>query len=463
MLKPVFLHRFFYDCYKMKKVLIVSYVFPPMAAVGGFRVVKACKFLPLYDWQPVVLTVQGGFNYAYDEESLKQLDSSLPIYRSKYFSPIQWWDSKTQPTENSSGATSAKQSSTQIQTDNSLSAKIKKYIKTIISIPDIHNFWIPFAVLKGLQAIKNEKVDIILSTSPPASVHIIGTILSYLTGKPFVMDYRDLWTQNESYHNRNLPWEYKKVDRFYEKRAIKRASAIVSATTGFSNALFDNNRYKKQEQFRAITNGVDADDFSDIQFPTTKNEKFTILHLGSLYGNRNPNFFFEVLHEWVTQNKEVKDNIKVLFIGNTPGYEKSLIGTVLEPIVQFEKHIPQKQILPKLWASDLLLLILGFDPGGKNVMPAKLYEYICTKRPILGFLPEGMAADAIKKYNRGLAVTSEDKDKTILFLNEQFQIWKNQSGERVSQFDLPPEYDRKEQNKKLADILNNVLSINKND
>ena len=278
----------------MKKVLIISYVFPPMAAVGGFRVVKACKFLPHFDWQPVVLTVKDGFNYAYDEESLKQLDPSLPIYRSKYFSPIQWWDSKTQPVENSPVASSSAQNKEQVQVEDSISSRLKKYIKTMISIPDIHNFWIPFAVKEGLKAIREEKVDIILSTSPPATVHIIGTILSYLTGKPFVIDYRDLWTQNESYHNRKLPWLYKKIDRFYEKRAIKRASAIVSATTGFSDAMYEHNSYKKQEQFQAVTNGVDADDFTNIQFPANKNEKFTILHLGSLYGNRNPNFFFEV-------------------------------------------------------------------------------------------------------------------------------------------------------------------------
>ncbi len=228
----------------------------------------------------------------------------------------------------------------------------------MISIPDSHNFWIPFAIAEGLRAIKKEKVDLILSTSPPATVHVIGAILSYLTGKPFVIDYRDLWTQNESYHNRNLPWLYKKIDRFYEKRAIKRASTIVSATTGFSDALYENNNYKKKAQFQAVTNGVDADDFKNIQFPKHKNKKFTILHLGSLYGNRNPNFFFEVMKEWVAQNDDVKETCKVLFIGNTPGFEKSLRGTVIESVVQFEKHIPQKQILPKLWESDLLLLSL---------------------------------------------------------------------------------------------------------
>ncbi len=440
----------------MKKVLIISYVFPPMAAVGGFRVVKACKFLPRFGWQPVVLTVKDGFNYAYDEDSLKQLDPSLPIYRSKYFSPIQWWDSQTQPDENATPSTN--KNSPEARVKESFSSKLKKLIKTMISIPDIHNFWIPFAVAEGLRAIKKENVDIILSTSPPATVHIIGTILSYLTGKPFVIDYRDLWTQNESYHNRKLPWLYKKIDRFYEKRAIKRATTIVSATTGFSDALYENNKYKNQEQFQAVTNGVDADDFKNIQFPKSKNKKFTILHLGSLYGNRNPNFFFEVMKEWVAQNNEVKENCKVLFIGNTPGFEKSLRGTAIESVVQFEKHIPQKQILPKLWESDLLLLILGFDKGGKNVMPAKLYEYICTKRPILGFLPDGMAADAIEKYNRGLAVTSEDKEKAIAFLNQQYQLWKEQSDERISEFDLPAEYDRKEQNKILATILENVIN-----
>lgn len=449
----------------MKKVLIVSYVFPPMAAVGGFRVVKACKFLPQFGWQPVVLTVKDGFNYAYDEDSLKQLDPSLPIYRSKYISPIDWWDKRTQPTEQEIIAQSKKaKTNPSGEPQESTVTKIKQYIKRMISIPDNHNFWIPFAVWKGLQAIRKEKVDIILSTSPPATVHIIGTWLSYLTGKPLVLDFRDLWTLNESYHNRKLPWLFKKLDRFYEKRAIKRASVIVSATTGFSDAMYANNTYKLSDQFKSVTNGVDADDFKHIEFPTVHNDKFSILHLGSLYGNRNPNFFFEVMKHWVERNPEIKDTCIVNFIGNTPGFEKSLVGTVLESVIQFQKHIPQKQILPKLWQADLLLLILGFDKGGKNVMPAKLYEYVCTKRPILGFLPEGMAAEAIVKYNRGVAVTSEDIEKSITFLEQQYTLWKNRSGERISEFDLPSEYDRKEQNKILAEILDNIYSPkNQND
>ncbi len=433
-----------------------------MAAVGGFRVIKACKFLPEFGWQPVVLTVKEGFNYAYDYSMLEKLPPDLKVIRTRYFSPLMWWDERSQPVVPKGETTGAVKPTADGQSEKpghalSLSGRAKQYARNLISIPDSHNFWVPFGTAAGLRAIHREKIDAIMTTSPPASTHLIGWKLSWLTGRPLLVDYRDLWTQNEGYHLRNFSPGLRKIDRWFEKRVLKRASAIVTATDQFSDLVRQNNGYKKPESVATITNGIDPDDFKDVKFPERKNEKFTLLHLGSLYGNRNPDFFFRALREWLSRRPEAADKTSVLFYGNTPGYETMLKGGPLERVVEFRGHVPQHEILPMLWRADMLLLILGFHPGGAGVMPAKLFEYVCTGRPILAFVPEGVAAKVIREHRRGTPVTGEDVELTAAILDTEFSAWKERSGPPPSSFQVPEAFDRRIQNRKLAQILDSIV------
>lgn len=440
---------------KRSKVLIVSYVFPPMAAVGVFRVIKMCKFLPQFGWEPSVLTVKEGFNYAYDHASLERLDKDLKIYRSKYFSPFEWRDQKQMAGAKSEMAPSGRAQIVTIA-EPSLSVRVKRFIRNMLSLPDSQSFWVVWGVLKGLKAVRENQIEVILSTSPPATSHLVAYLISLFSGRPLVLDFRDLWTQNEGYESRNLPILFKKIDRFIEKKALTRAKAVVAATDGFCNLLKENNPDLDPEKFYPVTNGIDPDDFKQVVFPTEKNQKFYILHMGSLYGHRNPEFFFKVLSEWHKRRPELIDQVNCDFIGNTPGYENALKGTSIEPLVTFRGHIPQQEILALLWQADLLLLILGFNKNAAKVMPAKLFEYICTGRPILGFVPEGMAAEKIRQYQRGLPVTAEDIDSAVAFLDEQFDHWQKRPGPMDSTFDLPDEFDRKKQIGKLAGALDQI-------
>lgn len=440
---------------KSSKVLIVSYVFPPMAAVGVFRVIKMCKFLPHFNWQPSVLTVKEGFNYAYDHAALERLDKDLKIYRSGYFSPFEWRDQK-QHQQAKPNAPSVPPNRSTTSAGPSLATRLKRFIRNMLSLPDGQSFWVFPGLFKGLEAVRKEKIDVILSTSPPATSHMVAYFVSLISGRPLVLDFRDLWTQNEGYESRNLPALYKRIDRFWEKRALGRAKAVIAATDGFCNLLKENNPKLDPGKFYPVTNGIDPEDFNHVVFPTGKNEKFYILHMGSLYGHRNPEFFFKVLDAWYKKRPEIIDRINCEFIGNTPGYETALKNRPIEPLVNFRGHIPQQEILPLLWQADLLLLILGFNDQAKKVMPAKLFEYICTGRAILAFVPDGMAAEKIRQYQRGLPLTGEDIEQAVNYLDEQFLKWENRPGPPESFFDLPEEFDRKKQIGKLAEALNQI-------
>jgi len=442
----------------MKQVLMISYVFPPMAAVGGYRVIKFCKFLPEFGWQPTVLTVKKGFNFAYDQRLLEQVDSSVTVYRSRNLQPLTWWDLRSsgvdEPPEEP--VSTSKTGDASGVGRKPASVRLKAYVKKMLSIPDRNNFWIPFGVWTGLKAIRNEKIDLIYSTSPPASAHLIGYLLSLLSGKPLLMDFRDLWTQNEGYQTRQLSPLQAGIDRRLERRAINRSRAVVSATETFSRMLLENNPGKDPGTIFTITNGVDADDFAQLDLPTGKNEKFNILHLGSLYGNRNPIFFLEILTEWAKTRPEIVGRVQVEFIGNVKAYENLASVSPLKEMVRFLGHIPNSLVLPRLWQADLLLLILGFDSGVAGVLPAKLFEYACTGRPILAFAPQGETKAVLDMYDNGAVVTSPDTSRTIDTLNDRYDNWLASGETRESTVSIPPQFDRRMQAKELADIFNSI-------
>ena len=441
-----------------KKVLIVSYVFPPMAAVGIYRVIKFCKYLPPCGWDPVVLTVREGANWSYDHSQLAKLNPAMPVYRTGNLEPLVWWNRRSQRDDSPapSPAKAAPPGQPEIDTKPSFFTRFKRGLRHLISTPDANIYWLPFGLLTGLKAIRRERVDAIMSTSPPASAHVLAWLLSKISGKPLVVDFRDLWTQNESYELSDRPSFVRKLDRRLERMVLRRASAIVNATEPFAAMTRSNNPTLKPETVHAITNGLDPDDFSGIVYPTKKNDKFTILHLGSLYGHRNPAFFFEAVTELMKRRPEIADALEIQFVGNVPGFDKVVRGTPLERVVNFVGHVPQDRALNKLWESDLLLLILGFSSSTGATIPAKLFEYIATGRPMLSFVPEGEAERLITKYRAGIAVTSPDIEKTVSYLSQEYDAWVGRTAAPESKFSLPAEFDRRKQAEALGRILDDI-------
>lgn len=443
--------------HRRRKVLIVSYVFPPMAAVGIYRVLKFCKYLPQFGWDPVVLTVRKGANFSYDHSQLAKLDPAMPVYRSGNFEPLIWWNEFSQRrAEGTSSPALATTAGPAPAAKPSWFARFKRGLRHLISTPDANVYWVPFGVMTGLKAIRRERVDAILSSSPPASAHLLAWLLAKLSGKPLVVDFRDLWTQNESYELSDRPPLVRKLDRSLERRVLKRAAAVVNATEPFAEMTRANNPDLSADRVYAITNGLDPDDFVNITYPTTKNPKFTILHLGSLYGHRNPSFFFEAVTELLRRRPEIGAQLEIQFVGNVPGFDKVVDGTPLEAVTNFVGHVPQDKALSKLWEADVLLLILGFSSSTGATIPAKLFEYIATGRPMLSFVPEGEAARLIAKYRAGIAVTSPDLEKTVGYLAQEFDAWRARPGAPESRFSLPAEFDRRAQAGALAAILSEI-------
>lgn len=410
-----------------KKILIVTYIFPPYAAVGVYRILKFCKFLIKNDFQPIIFTPENPRTLAKDEELFNQIPSEVKVYRQKlndifHRKPLRAGDNaKTAESGQSSGKSGRKRFS--------IIKKIRKIIERFFSIPDRGYFWVKSGLKEGTAIANNENVDFILSSSPPQSVHILASLIARKTGRGHIVDFRDLWTQNTSYHERKLPAYLYHRDRRMEMLVLENAFGISVNTASFKRQLLENNDYLDENRIEVVTNGIDPDDFKDFAPRRKRNKRFTMLYTGSLYGrHRNPEFFFKAIRRWINHNYEIEKLIRVKFIGNwTAEYTGLIAEYELDQIIEKTDWLPQRIALEETFAADLLLLFQGFDLALEAAIPRKLYEYMVTGRPILAFAPPGEIPDLIQKYDCGISLSAPTSEPIIDYLDKRLHYWRSQN------------------------------------
>ncbi len=439
----------------MKKALVVSYVFPPMAAVGGQRVVGFCKYLPEFGWKPVVLTVKKGVNSSWDYSQLESV-REITTYRSISFEPA-----IRRAVKDKSKIVYSKAVDSQAASNErlSLARRIKRFVKYLISVPDFAIFWIPFGIVRGLRVIRMEKISVIVSTSPPVSSHIIASILARITGLPHVADFRDLWTLNHVYHENRYPEYVKKYDRFWERFVLRGADWVTTASPGFTGQMKERFNQILGDRVWTITNGFDYGEIARQDKPSVNNDGFMrFLYAGSLYSQFNPVFFLESLADWLKNNMTRK--VRCDFYGDSDyDYSRYAAELGLGDVVFFHRYKSRSELLPMLSRADCLLLFLGFDPSCANVIPAKLFEYMASGRPILALAPRGVTADIISRYEAGYAVTGSDKKTLIKCLDNLYDRGKTyEMGGELRYID---EFDKKRLTGRLAELLDRVAGVSR--
>lgn len=445
---------------KTKKLMILTYVWPPFAAVGVYRILKFCKYLRDFGVEPVIFTPDNPNTMSSDEGLNKLVPEGIPVYRSYSLEPFRWRkdtgksDSK-KPKENIEPP--QKQS---VPQEPSLLSKIKKSIRLHLTVPDNTYFWSWSGLYKGIVTAKEENVDIILSSSPPQSVHILGSRIARAVGCPHLADFRDLWTQNAKNLERPLPPHLERRNRKLEETVLKNAAAITVNTESFKEQLLSKNGYLEAKPIEVVTNGVDPDDFREMVRRENPNEKFTMVYTGSLYRQRGPEFFFIALQEWIRQRPEIGDKIKAVFIGNwAPEHADLLDKYDLGKIIDRRGWVPQDDALQATFDADLLLLFQGFDPNFAAAIPRKLGEYMITNVPIMAFALPGEITNLIEKYQSGVSFCSPEPEPIIAYLNKSFDEWerRKQNGEpSATGLRNMPDLETYGQVKKLAELCHRI-------
>ncbi len=375
-----------------KKVLIISYYFPPLGMGGVQRVSKFVKYLTSFGWEPVVLTVKEIEYFAFDSSLLDEIPDEVKVFRSGSFDPLRLFFIlkkifKLKKTFKK----------------NFYPSESRKLFSSIF-FPDSKIGWLPFALAKGFIISKKEKVDLIFSSSPPPTAHLLAYFLKILTGKKWVADFRDMWT---GYRLQYLPTVFHRfLKEKIQENIFKKADEIITINEKIAEKI----KEKECCVCDIIPSGYDKEDFS-FQKDEKKNY-FKIVYCGTLSPDADPEPFFLAFSNLIMEEESLRSKIRLVHIGNFFGIDlDELIKKYnLNQFIQRKGYLPHKKALKEMASADLLLLLIS--EGKDQISTGKIFEYLYAKKPILAVVPPlGATGELIKRFKRGKVISPEDIDE----------------------------------------------------
>lgn len=420
----------------MKKVLIIAYGFPPIGGVGIIRTLKFTKYLPEHGWIPYVLTVKNRDRF-YTDCGGDEIPAHVQVYRA--------WNIFNNLSVVEGGL-----------------RKIGVHSKFLI--PDAYIGWIPLAVKKGKEIIKQEDIDLIYVSCPPQSSSLIAARLKEITGVPFVLDLRDAWTLNP-YEGMYSLHSLKKMNEILEKYVFLSADFIVTASDGVKSDY--SLKYPFVEpKISTIRNGFDPD---DIPVSIQPFEKFTITYTGYFYGVQTPELLFAALNIILHNNLISKEEIQFLWAGRDAPFVHDLaIKYNVASIVNYVGLVSKKEADEYLYRSNLLFHVIGSTDtvSQKKNLSAKMYPYLASGRPILNLVPPDSAAKELfeeysdKCYN----IAFQDVDAMVKAIMDTYSRWKGNKTD--VQIDLKTKQFRERYNiptltEQLTEIFSSCLQKSK--
>lgn len=360
----------------MKKVLIIAYYWPPSAGSGVQRWLKFVKYLPQYDWQPIVYTPEDPSFDVKDEGLKKDVPKEAKIVKKPIWEPYGFhkkiFGKSKSKSESNAGIVS--------DSSSGLSAKISNWIRGNIFIPDPKIFWVKPSIKFLNEYLKENPVDVLISTGTPHSMHLIAKELADKLDIPWVADFRDPWSKLDmlnSYHiSRSNFKKYQELEQ-----GVLRNADLCLTTSEIWRADFLKLGAKKAY---CITNGYDEDDFC---FEIEPYKKFVISHFGLLNHLRNPTFFWQALAELCEENNEFNEDLKIHLGGSIDQSNLDEINSYkpLRDKLKVFSYLSHEDVLKEYAKSSILLLLLFNSESGVGNIPGKLFEYLASKKPIIGF------------------------------------------------------------------------------
>ncbi|MFW6249360.1 MAG: glycosyltransferase, partial [Bacteroidota bacterium] len=359
-----------------KKVLIITYYWPPASSPGVYRFLKFARYLREFGWEPIILTVKKGSYPSYDYTLLNEIPEDLTVYQTSTIEPFAIYNKLT--------GKKGKSVPVGIHYDPKEKGTLKKmifYIRANYFIPDARKGWAYFAKRKAKKIIQKERVDAIITTGPPHSTHLTGLYLKKHFDIPWIADFRDPWTN--IYYNHLFPRtkKTKKKDYLLETKILTKADCITVVSKGMYNEF--SSRAKRIE---ILPNGFDKKDMP--QKKDIKTREFIMSYIGNFKHNQNIENLWKALDELKNENEQFQKFFKLQITGNVHDDTiESIKKYKLTGIVHFENHVPHHIAVQKMVKSNLLLFIIPQAINNHAIITGKLFEYIASRTPILSIGP----------------------------------------------------------------------------
>jgi glycosyltransferase involved in cell wall biosynthesis len=427
----------------MKKVLIITYYWPPSGGAGVQRWVKFVKYLRDFNIEPIVYIPENPHYPSIDESFSKDIHGDLKVLKYPIWEPYDFYKKFIGMKKNES----VQHGFIQEKKSSGLKNHISLWIRSNFFIPDARKFWIKPSIDFLTEKIKNDKPDLIISTGPPHSTHLIALGLKKKLKIPWFADFRDPWTGIDFFDQLKLTFWARRRHFFLENLVLRNADKVIAIGWNLADEL----KSKGAKDVVVITNGYDEDDFS--LEPKSKNHnKFRLAHIGSLNKDRNPVVLWKVLKKIAESSIEFRQALEIQLIGKV---DYSVMDTLkelkLDANVSLIEYLPHSQISDQYMQSDILLLLLNNTPNIKGIVTGKLFEYIASGKPVLCIGSDsGDAAKIIEDTNSGQAFNFDDENGMEDFIKTQFQHFNTGNNTTTIRNNYIKKYSRPELTKILA-------------
>jgi len=404
----------------MKKVLIITYYWPPSGGGGVQRWVKFVKYMRDYGWEPIVFTPENPERPALDESLLKEIPEGTTVLKNRVWEPYLYYKKLT-----------GKKNSDQIQTaflaekksTSNVLENLAIWVRGNFFIPDARIFWIKPSIRFLNTYLENNPVDVIISTGPPHSAHMIAASLKRKLNIPWLADFRDPWTNIDYYHELRLfKWADRKHHRL-EKQVLKEANDVTVISPGMRREF----EAIVPRVYTVIPNGYDREDIKQSGVTSQGKNKFSITHVGSLTKTRNPKNLWQALLELVSEDAGFARDLEIHNVGKIDFLAvESLDKFHLKKYLRKTDYLPHDQVIVEQQKASLLLLLVNDTPNAKLILTGKIFEYLSSQRPIICIAPEdGDAANVINSTNSGKVFGFQEVDSLKQYLFDCFQLFKH--------------------------------------
>ncbi len=436
----------------MKRVLIITYYWPPSGGSGVQRWLKMSKYLPEYGWQPVIYTTENAEYPIIDHSLEKDVAPNIEVIRRPITEPYSAYKKFLGINKDETVKMGFIQEK---EKNKSWKSGLSLWVRGNFFIPDARCGWVKPSVRFLKEYLNEHPVDAIISTGPPHSMHLIALKLKEALGLPWIADFRDPWTEIDYYNDLHLTaWADRKHHRLEQEVLTKADKVVTVAPDGARRLGRLGNR-----NVRTIYNGFDRDD--DTQTPVNLSEQFTITYLGVLSKIQNPSNLWQALAELIKEDSGFDKNLKINMIGQIDSAVVSSIDeNGLTQHVAYSPYMPHDQVSAVHRSSTLLLLLLMPDsePRAKGLLTGKLFEYMASGRPILCIGPEdGDAARILRETSAGQTISFEDKEKMKEALKNLYQRYLENTLEGNTNPKVE-NYSRQVMTQQYAALLNQAIN-----
>jgi glycosyltransferase involved in cell wall biosynthesis len=381
----------------VKHALFVAFHYPPESSSSGvLRTLKYTRYLGRLGWRTTVLTLKREAYEVTDAKLEDQVPGDVRVVRTRFI-------------------------------DLKRHLSIRGRYLSVLAIPDRWIGWLPFAMAAGNRIMKDQPADVIYSTSPHATAHLIGLALSHRARTPWVADFRDPWYEVPP--EPGTPWATQFTARRLERLVVRKADRVVASTARLRAALAGRYPWEPSDKFVTIPNGYDEEDFSlagGASAPSS--DELLILHAGSINGDfRDPRPLFEAVRRAGEAGLAEPTRIRFRFLGGGHFGDSSEMKRAVERAglmsrVEFLPRVSYAASLAELSRATVLLLLQA-SPDTVDLVPAKLFEYLRAGRPVLAVVPEGATAEVMREVGGGWVVNPSDSSALCEAVVTAYQAW----------------------------------------